>query len=468
MLSKMRFKHLVFTFALLCSISIYGQIDRNSIEEAVEKDMKDSQTPGAVVAVLKDGKFLFHESFGVKTAGTKDSVKISTLFLTASVTKTITTAAFLKKCQELGIQPSDSIGLLLKDLPSPLSKLSIHHMLSQSSGIIDHWPERDKYKNDPKAYFERFGKKLVAEDLLDVFSYTNFGHVLAGYAFTEMTQQNFKDAIRESLLQPLAMNQTLHDFNVVEYLDHSDAHRSGEKLKHEYIFPLIQPSASMFSTANDLMKFAQCFMQNGVYEGKQVLPPKVIDQMSGKYTYIGSASNYFGYPSSYYGYGLMSFEFGGIKFVGHPGETTSQNALLAMAPEEKLAIVILSNSGFHPFIHTFETIVNSLYPQHTKAVSPVITDIDPEQYSGSYVVPAVNNSDSKRYYISKRKNQLFLQLSPDEIVRLEPVSRDLFSYRSENFDFPVEVIFYRNDDNEVTHMNHFWTTASKRVKKKKK
>jgi len=451
---------------------------QQSIDSVVQSDMEVSGAPGAMVLVTREGMPLFEKAYGLRNARSKEPVTPSTLFLTASVTKTITTAALLTACHQKGVSVDTPVGEILKDLPDELARLTLHEILSQSSGVLDHWPTRKKWKNDPALYFSHFGDRLVSHELQGVFSYTNYGHVLAGLVLSKLQGKPFEEAVREILLTPLGMDRTTYDVTGENWQNHAAAHRKGKVVEHEYTFPLVRSSASMFSTAGDLSKFASCFMNRGRFEGKQVMPEEVILLMSGKYTPVGVLHNYFGYPGSYYGYGLMSFSYANIPFVGHPGETTTQNLLFAMAPAASTSIVIMSNSGLFPFIRTFETLCISLldHDLDPKSGSALVkrkglrADIntaekqprtDLKEYAGVYFTPSISGDRSQTMEIYHNSGDLYLQLSDEETYKLKRLGNDLFSYASPHFKFEIELRFFRDEDDRVRYLNHYWKTAVK-------
>ena len=463
----------------LFSVTALGQsslLQELVIDSVVHRDMELSQAPGAMVLVKKDGVTLFEKAYGLRNARSADPVTPSTLFLTASVTKTLTTAALLTVCKAKGISTDTPVGEILPGLPEDLAELTLHRILSQSSGILDHWPSRKKWKSDPRTYFMHFGNRLLSKELEGVYSYTNFGHVLAGWILSELHEKPFEEAMRDVLLDPLGMDHTTYSVVGENWQNHAAAHRNGKVVEHEYTFPLIRSSASMFSTAEDLSKFAECFMGKGNYQGEQVMPEEVVMMMSEQYTPVGVLHNYFGYPGSFYGYGLMTFSFGGIAFQGHPGETTTQNLLFAMAPDHKTSIVIMSNSGMFPFIETFETLCNVYLSEDSDKMAVQDSGLqsgtdraqwfdeenpafDLEEYEGTYYHPSLGGSRGQVLEVYESNKNLYLQPSEDETYKLIPLQKDLFSYASPRFNFDVEIRFFRDSQRRVKYLNHYWKTA---------
>jgi CubicO group peptidase (beta-lactamase class C family) len=440
------------------------------IDSMVLADMKEAQAPGAMILVSRDGTSLFEKPYGIRSSKTKEPVTSSTLFLTASVTKTITTTTLLTLCHEKGISTETQVGEILDSLPSEIAALSLHQILSQSSGLLDHKPTRKKWKNDAKAYFSHYGNKLVTKSLEGVFSYTNYGHVLAGMLITEISGSPFEETVHKRIFEPLEMSQSTYSVIDEKWSNHSAAHRGGKAVKHGYTFPMIKSSASLFCSAGDLSRFASCFMNQGQYKGVQVIPKEVIQLMSGLYTPVGVLHNYFGYPGSHYGYGLMSFQFQGRSLIGHPGETTTQNLLFAMSPATKTSFVLMSNAGTYPFIRTFELLAETfLEPGETVLSSEdetekTLTKERIQAFKGQYFTPDISGDRKSDIEVYIRGNLLYLQLSEDETHSLTWIQDDLFKYDSPQLKFPVEVRFYRDAKGQVEYLNHYWRTSVKIVR----
>ncbi len=475
-------KKLVYILILLVSLPLVAQVSGRVLDQVefervadsvVRADMEAARAPGAMILVSRNGDPMFEKAYGVRNARTKEPVTASTLFLTASVTKTLTTTTLLILCHEKDISTETPIGSLLDSLPPKIAALSIHQILSQSSGILDHKPTRKKWKNDPALYFSHYGDKLFSRDLEGVFSYTNYGHVLAGMLIAELSGLPFESAVQNRLFDPLDMDHSTYSVVEERWTNHSAAHRAGKVVKHAYTFPMIRSSASLFSTAEDLSKFAACFMNKGKFRGKQVIPEQVIQLMTGRYTPVGVLHNYFGYPESHYGYGLMSFSYQGRSMIGHPGETTTQNLLFAMSPASQTSFILMSNAGTYPFIRTFEFLAGALLDPdpgyETRQTDPsatvnekLLTPDQIQEYKGLYFTPDISGDRIADFEVYSRGKHLYLQLSEEDIYKLTRIEGDLFRYDSPQLKFPVEVLFYRDATGRVRYLNHYWRTSVKK------
>ena len=88
------FKGLLGTLLILVlSIPILAQPDTKAFEKYIEQARIDWDVPGMAVAIVKDGKIVFEEGFGMLEAGKKQKVDENSLFAIASNTKAFIAAS---------------------------------------------------------------------------------------------------------------------------------------------------------------------------------------------------------------------------------------------------------------------------------------------------------------------------------------------------------------------------------------
>src|SRR5262245_65073064 len=94
------------------------------------------------------------------------------------------------------------------------------------------------------------------------------------------------------------------------------------------------PAGSIFSSVNDLSRFVIAFMNGGQFEGKQVLSPSLIKQLS---------SPQADQPGSEwkYGYGLGIGENRGVRMVEHGGARSGYGSLIRMETDTTIDSIML-------------------------------------------------------------------------------------------------------------------------------
>jgi CubicO group peptidase (beta-lactamase class C family) len=161
-----------------------------AIDEAVERIGKGAFW-GTVLA-SKKGEVVFAKGYGFADYKTKPNAP-DTLFEIASASKQVTATAILRLEQKKKLKTTDSLAKVFKDVPKDKEKITIDHLLHQTSGFspelgkpYDWAGARDQYVRDMLAppLVEEPGKK---------FAYSNVGYALLAAVVEEVTGGSFED-----------------------------------------------------------------------------------------------------------------------------------------------------------------------------------------------------------------------------------------------------------------------------------
>lgn len=440
---------LLSSFLMFISVQIHAQKNYAVLDSIILADMKQASAPGAALAVVVNNKIVYQKSFGVGNVFTNKSIDAgNSIFHVASITKTFTALALLKVCEQKQIDIHKPLGTYFKDLTTKQSQLTIHQILSHTSGMVDVW-ENDKNKNLEK-YFTDMGNDGFFDKPDAVFSYSNNGYAFAGLILEKLTNKPYQQAIHDLIIQPLQLSNTLFGFTEVQQKDYVSGHQNNFSVDPVLQAPKDLPAGGLFSTTNDLLKFASVFYTQNISE-KQSLQT-IASKMFGKYVYDGTMPEYLGYADAYYGYGFINFSFKGIRFSGHPGEGVSQNTTFAIAPEHNGCIVILSNAGFSPFRKSFEKAVEMFFPvQPTNIIAQEpkeITHFEPKDLVGKYVEPKTKSAISDIMEIKTKDDLLYLSYNGDEPILLEKSGINKYIIKADIAKFPIEIGFYENKESK--------------------
>lgn len=430
--------------SLFFSFKIFAQFNSTILDSSILADMKKASAPGAAMAVVLNGKVVYQKSFGVGNVFTEKAIDAgNSIFHVASITKTFTALALLKVCEYKKIDIQQPIGNYISNLSSKQSAITIHQLLSHTSGMVDVW-EENKEKSLDK-YFTDMANDGFFDAPGSVFSYSNNGYALAGLLLEKLTGKSYTLAVDSIIIQPLQLKNTLFGFDEVQKRNYVSGHQNNFVVDPVLQAPKDLPAGGLFSTTNDLIKFAEIFYTKNAAN----LPFKtVIPKMFGNYIYDGTMPEYLGYPDAHYGYGFINFSYKGIQFSGHPGEGVSQNTTFAIAPKHNGCIVILSNAGFCPFRNSFEKAVELFFPIQQSTVVATepkeITAFEPKDFVGKYIDPKVKTGTSNVMEIKQEGNQLMLLLNGEEKIPLEKSGTNKFILKANVAKFPIEIGFYEN------------------------
>src|SRR5215207_9971845 len=324
--------------------SIAKPTDFTELDKLVPTELKEKNTPGAVITVISGDQVVYQKAFGVANVETNAEMQPEMLFRLGSTTKMFTAAALLTLTEKDKIKMNEPIGNRVKSLNPKLGQVTPHHLLSNSAGIRDF--AAPVISNDDAS----LGNMLRAwkDDVFfasqgEIYSYSSPGYWLSGFVVEELHGKPYADAMTELLFKPVGMERTtLRPFMAITY-PFATGHVVQEG-KPTIIRPMFNnvamwPAGSIFSNAKDLSRWVIALMNEGKVEGKQLLSPSLINQMVQHHVRVPGESD------AYYGYGLTVFKFKGLEFVGHGGFSRGYGSMIQMVPSRKFAVIVLTNKS---------------------------------------------------------------------------------------------------------------------------
>jgi CubicO group peptidase (beta-lactamase class C family) len=189
---------------LLMIVATGASLQADQIDEYVRAEMKSRRIPGMTLAVVKDGKVVKQQAYGLASVELNVPVRPETVFLLASLTKTFTSAAILLLIEDGKLSLDDSATKLLPDLPVSWAPVTVRHCLSHTSGLPDirkeekliAYTRRNLLKKLAVMPIQKPGEKAV---------YNQTGYILLGMIIEKVTGIGFEEFIARRLLRPLEM-----------------------------------------------------------------------------------------------------------------------------------------------------------------------------------------------------------------------------------------------------------------------
>jgi hypothetical protein len=120
----------------------------------------------------------------------------------------------------------------------------------------------------------------------------------------------------------------------------------------------IAPAGSISSSAADMSQWVMALLNNGKLNGKQVIPATAIAATRVPHSIMGDGGHLFNKAHfNLYGLGWFLEEYAGRKIVAHTGGVNGFVTSVCLIPEEKLGIVVLTNTDANGF---FEALRNEI------------------------------------------------------------------------------------------------------------
>ncbi|MGY6555196.1 MAG: serine hydrolase domain-containing protein [Wenzhouxiangella sp.] len=200
---------------LVCTISLSLPAradDLAAFDQHFRSTLNEHGVPGGAFAVVRDGKIEKIGTFGVRRVGTQAPVTATTVFRTASVSKTFAAQLTAIVVAEGHLRWEDPVVRFVPELrmqdPNHAGKLQLHHLLSQTTGIVPNAFDNLLSANTPLAgIVPHFANVQPVCAPGSCYTYQNVLFALVEPAIEQSTGRRFEDLMRERLLEPLGMHQ---------------------------------------------------------------------------------------------------------------------------------------------------------------------------------------------------------------------------------------------------------------------
>ena len=426
-----------------------------ALEPLVLEELKSSNTPGAAVAIVSGDHVVFAKGFGVASIETGAAVTADTLFQIGSMTKTFTATALTALANEGKVRLDRPIGEYVSGLSPKLARVTAGQLLSHTAGLID---EPDEWGLHDDAALAAYTKSWTDDYCLfepgQVFSYSNSGMALAGLVMQEAGGKPYADQLSERLFSPLGMIRTTFRPTVAMTYPLAVGHRPGPDKRPAVVRPMaddarLWPAGTMYSSVNDLARFAIAFLNDGRIDGKQVISPSVIADMSAPHGDVLSFAD-----ETHYGYGLFMNRQRGVRQIWHDGTMPGFLAGLRMIPEHRVAVMTLANTEFGRLGQTIDRALEltvPLAPKTEPAVRPsvAITEAEMRQYVGSYTNPKRWTAE-----ILMKEGALYLKQFGGEL-KLTRVGESRFSFQPPGAPRPQEFVLMKASQGKPAYLHQF-------------
>ena len=380
------------TALLLVLLATPSFAQQNPIDDAVSAEMKSTKTSGVAVAVVRGNDVIYAKGFGT-AKGDGAAITADTVFELGSLTKTFTAATVLTYAERKIVDLHAPLQTYVP-LPGCLGTATLDQLLSHTAGLRD---EPDETGPDTDSAMAEFVRSWQADDFCliapgSAFSYSNAGYTLAGFALQQAAKTPFPDAVGAAVLAPLKMTHS--GFRVAAVSKLPLAGPISEDSRQ-------WPAGGLFSSANDVARFAIAFMNGG-------LPANVVRSMMSPHARIAPLRQQ-------YGYGL----FLDGEMVEHAGSNPGYTALLRMMRSQKCAVIVLANND--AFMRAtaqtaMEFCQGAAAPPPARLSTTPIPPGDMAKYEGVYTQPKRWSID-----VTRRGDRLMLsQFGREfELLRIE-------------------------------------------------
>jgi D-alanyl-D-alanine carboxypeptidase len=322
----------VFVFAVL---SVQAKTDE--VDRYVQMLMRERNIPGAAIAVVKNGKTVKMQGYGVASVEFNVPATPETVFEIGSVSKQMTAAGILLLVEEGKINLDEKISKYLPNTPEAWKNVSVRHLLTHTSGIKS-YSSLSGFELKRRLSRDDFIKELSPQPLDfetgSRYQYSNSGYNLLGYIIETVSGKNYWDYMRERIFKPLGMNQTADRDPKYVIRNRATGYewRGGKLVGRDYDLTDIFAAGAIVSTVSDLVKW------EAALRGDNFLKKETKTQMWTPVLLNDGKT----YP---YGLGWRLSEIRGHRLIAHSGQTAGFGASVSRFADDDLTVIVLTNLG---------------------------------------------------------------------------------------------------------------------------
>jgi uncharacterized protein YbbC (DUF1343 family)/CubicO group peptidase (beta-lactamase class C family) len=327
-----------------------------ALDAAIHRGIEQGRLPGAVLIVGHDGKVVYRKAYGDRAVVPRvEAMTPDTIFDCASLTKVVaTTTSLMKLFDEGKFRLNDRVTQYIPEFQGGKSDITIRNLMTHFSGL-----QPDVPLKTPWSGYEH-GIELADTDPPAGppgarFVYSDINFILMGEIVHRLSGEMVSDYARQNVFLPLDMKDTMFQpppSLIPRIAPTEELTQNGPPLRGVVHDPTarnmggVAGHAGMFSTADDLARFAQMMLNGGELNGVRIVSPMTIE----KFTEPQSPPN----QPILRGLGWdidspLSGNRGDLFPIGSYGHTGFTGTSIWIDPSSKTYVILLANS-VHPHL----------------------------------------------------------------------------------------------------------------------
>jgi len=325
----------VILLCVLFSVFTLAQ-DPDSVDSYVHSEMQKRHIPGLAVLVIRDGKIIKQQGYGLANVELEVPVKPETIFQSGSMGKQFTATAIMMLVEEGKVSLDDPLTKFFPDAPSAWKNVKVRHLLSHTGGFSD-YPEKFDFRRD---YTEDELLKMVEAQPLSfppgsAWKYSNLGYLTLGILIHRVTGQFYGDFLHDRIFQPLGMGtRIISEADIIPNRAAGYRLVKGQLKNQEWVSPTLNTTAdgALYFNILDLAKW------DAALYTEKLLKRASFDQMWTPVKLNDGKPN-----SDHYAFGWFINDVGGHRVIEHAGAWQGFTTNISRYVDDHLTIAVLTN-----------------------------------------------------------------------------------------------------------------------------
>jgi CubicO group peptidase (beta-lactamase class C family) len=373
---------LLLTAFLFIAVCRQGYSQPAKAETEIKEMMKELDVVGLSVVVVKKGKIIYNNSFGLKDIATNTPLTNDDIFRIASISKSFSATSIMQLVEAGKLSLDDDfsklVGFTVRNPKFPQTVITLRMIMSHTASI-----------NDSQGYFsldvidpsKGAGYTKCYNDYKPgtKYQYCNLDYNMTGTVIERISRERFDNYVRNHVLKPLNLYggycvdsldsnrfATIYDYDSTKKLVPSPGAYDPRRQEIQnyvmgYSTPIFSPTGGMKISAADLARYMTMHMKHGKYKGVRIISKKSSRIMQ---SVVAEKEGY--------ALAIMHTDklIPGKKLTGHTGSAYGLYSAMFFNAKEKFGIVVITN-GCNPVYKdgynlVIRRTVNSLYDSFIK------------------------------------------------------------------------------------------------------
>ena len=300
---------------------------------------------------------------GVEEWGAHNTVH--TNFRIASLTKQFTAACILLLQERGRLNVHDPIARYLSGLPAAWQPITVHQLLTHTSGVPNYTSSPEIAKIDRTGATPQQMIELVANEPLEFrpgtnWNYSNTGYILLGMIVEKVSGHSYADFLKANIFEPLGMSDSGYDNPTDVIKERASGYdiTDGRIANADFIDMSVPYAAGgIYSTVEDMYRWNEALS-----EPSKLLSADSLKQMFTEYPEAAHEGQHYGY-----GVVISRLKFGRLLYY-HGGGVEGFSSSIQRYPEDRVCIITLSNFDSYKPWELGDHIASDLFSQRHPAV----------------------------------------------------------------------------------------------------
>ena len=370
------------------------------ISSKIQQKIDSAYNAGLSIAIVDGNKTIYSKGFGFTDGTNKLMADSQTCYKIGSISKLFTATAIMQLAEQNKIDLDKPLNYYIPEFKiksrfGDTDKITVSSLMTHHSGLpCDNlkgmWSDTPQYFDSMINYLSN---QYAAYPPQYVFAYSNIAIDLLGIIVERISGSKFSEYIDKHLLTKLNMNFSSFELNEKIRSKLSKNFRD-DKWKYELLMR-DTPAGGMYSNVNDMAEFIKFIINDSIFQERGILQKATIERMFAKQNRDIPLDFNFDIGLNWM-LTKKELEYAG-KVYWHNGGTIDFFSSMIILPDQKLGVIILSNSeklaGFtNKFaVESMQLLVKAKSglepekPEYKRIISDKFTDDEILFYSGDYI-----------------------------------------------------------------------------------